>query len=327
MIKVALLDDYQNVALQKADWASLADAQVDAFSDHLAEEDAVAARLADYDVVMALRERTPFPASLLERLPRLKLLASAGKRNAAIDLEACTRLGIVVMGTEGSARSTMELTWGLILCALRHIPEEQQATRAGRWQLTLGRSLQGLTLGLIGLGSIGAQTAEVGRAFRMNLIAWSQNLTAERAAECGAAKVPLDELLRQADLVTIHTRLSDRTRGLLGARELGLMKPDAWLVNTSRGPIVEEAALLDVLRRRAIGGAALDTFDVEPLPAGHPFLAMDNVVLTPHLGYVTEGGYDGYYQQTLENIRTWRAGSRQERRLMNPEVWEKRRAL
>ena len=326
MIRVALLDDYQGVALQSARWNTLPpDVEVLAFRDHLAEEDALVERLGDFDVVMALRERTPFPRSLLRRLPRLKLLTTAGMRNASIDLEAATELGVLVCGTGGSGSGTPELTWGLILALLRHIPREDRATREGRWQETVGVDLRGRTLGILGLGNIGGAVARVGAAFGMRPLAWSQNLTEARASECGAELVGRDDLLARADVVTIHLVLSDRTRGLLGARELGLMKPTAYLVNTSRGPIVEEAALVDALRRRAIAGAALDVFDREPLPPGHPFLAMDNVVLTPHLGYVTEHGYRVFYEQTLENIAAFLAGA--PTRVLNPAALERRRQV
>ena len=325
MVRVALLDDYQGVALASADWGSLpAQVAVEAFRDHLADEAAVARRLEPFDVVMALRERTPFPGSLLRRLPRLKLLTTAGMRNAAIDLAAATDLGILVCGTGGSGSGTPELTWGLILALLRNIPREDRATREGRWQETVGVDLRGKTLGIIGLGNIGGYVARIGAAFQMRLLAWSQNLTEARAAECGAELVGKEDLLAGADVVTIHLQLSDRTRGLLGARELGLMKPTAYLINTSRGPIVEEAALVDALRRRAIAGAGLDVFDQEPLPPGHPFLAMDNVVLTPHLGYVTADGYRAFYGQTVENIAAFLAGAPV--RVLNPDVLERRRA-
>jgi phosphoglycerate dehydrogenase-like enzyme len=332
MVRVALLDDYQDVALTSADWSALpAGTDVQAFRDHLADENALVQRLEPFEVVMALRERTRFSRPLLQRLPRLGLLTTAGRRNAAIDVDAATDLGIVVSGTEGGppghsgARSTAELTWGLILSLARSIPREHNATRAGAWEETIGISLESRVLGLVGLGNIGAQMAEIGRAFHMELIAWSTNLTAERARECGAEFVEKDHLLRRADFVTIHQQLSDRTHGLLGARELGLMRPDAYLVNTSRGPIVDEAALIDALKNRRIAGAGLDVFDVEPLPAGHPFLSLDNVVLTPHLGFVTREQYAGaFYPQTVENIRAWLEGAPV--RVLNPEVLGKQRS-
>ena len=326
MPKVALLDDYQRVALQYADWDSLSPGcSVTVFYDHLTDEGAIVDRLMDFDIVMALRERTPFPRTLLERLPNLKMITSAGMRNAAIDLDAATELGIIVCGTEGSSRATMELTWGLILGLLRRIPLEHEATRTGNWQRTLGIGLDGKTIGIIGLGNIGSQMAEVARAFHMNVIAWSQNLTQERAEANGATLVSKNDLLEKSDIVTIHTRLSDRTRGLLGTRELALMKPTAYLINSSRGPIIDEDALLEALKSGAIAGAGLDVFDEEPLPADHPLLTLDNVLLTPHLGYVTQETYRVFYGQTLDNIRSYLRGNPQ--RVMNPEVLDSSRPL
>ncbi len=323
-MRIALLDDYQRVARQSADWHRLpAGCALQTFHERLADEDEAARLLADFDAVMALRERTLFPASLLERLPRLKLIASAGPRNAAIDMAAATRLGIVVCSTAGGPRSTTELTWGLILAVVRRIPQEHHALRNGGWQTSVGTELAGKILGTIGLGVIGTQVAGVARAFGMRVLAWSQNLTAERAAECGAELVGKDELLRRADVVTIHTRLSERTAGLLGAAELALMKPTAFLINASRGPIVDEAALIDALRHRRIAGAGLDVFDREPAAAGHPLLALDNVVVTPHLGYVTHEVYRGFYGETLDNILSYLRGVPQ--RVLNPQVWEHRR--
>ena len=319
MLKLALLDDYQGAALSSADWDSLAArCSVTVFRDHLTDEAEIAERLMEFDAVMALRERTPFPRSLLERLPNLKLIASAGMRNAAIDLDAATELGIVVCGTGGSSRATMELTWCLILGLLRRLPLEHDATRAGHWQRSIGIGLDGKTLGLIGLGNIGGQMAEVARAFHMDILAWSQNLTQDRAEASGATLVAMSELLQRSDIVSMHTRLSDRTRGLLGASELSLMKNSAYLINTSRGPIVEEDALLDALQSGAIAGAGLDVFDEEPLPSDHPILSLDNVLLTPHLGYVTQETYVNFYGQTLENVRSYIEGTPQ--RVMNPDV-------
>ncbi|MCI0440269.1 MAG: D-2-hydroxyacid dehydrogenase family protein [Chloroflexi bacterium] len=326
MIRIALLDDYQGVALQSADWTGLPDGTaIEAFHDHLDDEDAVAERLRGFDVVMAVRERTPFPRSLLERLPNLKMIANTGMRNAAIDMSACTELGILVCGTSGSSRSTMELTWALILALLRNLPRDNRAAHYDAWQETVGIGLDGKTLGLLGLGNIGSQMAEVARAFHMRIIAWSQNLTKERAEQHGAELVSKDALFSQADIVSIHLVLSDRTRGLVTARELGLMKSNAYLVNTSRGPIVDESALLDALRRRAIAGAGLDVYSVEPLPKDHPFLSLDNVVLTPHLGYVTRETYRNFYGQTVENIKSALDGAPQG--VINPEVLGKRRQL
>lgn len=319
--KIALIDDYQRVALDYADWSTLgSECAVEVFHDHLTDENAIVDRLREFDIVMALRERTPFPRSLLARLPNLKVIASAGMRNAAIDLEAATELGIVVCGTEGSSRATMELTWGLILGLLRQIPLEHQATRSGSWQRTLGTGLDGKTIGILGLGNIGSQMAEVSRAFHMNILAWSRNLTQEHAESNGALLVSKDELLHQSDIVTIHLRQSERTVGLLGAREFELMKSTAYLVNTSRGPIVDESALISALQSGVIAGAGLDVFDREPLPADHPLLTLDNVLLTPHLGYVTHETYLAFYGQTLENIRGYIEGKPQ--RVMNPTVLE-----
>jgi phosphoglycerate dehydrogenase-like enzyme len=308
--RIALLDDYQGVALRMADWASLApDGEVVVFRDHVADLDAVAARLADFDVVMALRERTPFPRALLARLPRLRLLVTAGMRNAAIDLRAAAERGVLVCGTAGLPYPTAELTWGLILSLARRIPREDRATREGRWQETVGLGLNGKTLGVLGLGTLGSRVARVGHAFEMPVLAWSQNLTPPRAAEAGATLVGRDELLARADVVTIHLVLSERTRGLIGARELALMKPTAFLVNTSRGPIVDEAALVRALRDGAIAGAGIDVFDEEPLPPDHPLRQLPNTVITPHLGYVTEETYRIFFGQALEDVRAYLAGA------------------
>lgn len=310
MPNVAILDDYQGVALHTADWPSLGtDVRVQAFRDHVAEEGALANRLEPFEVIIAMRERTPFPQSLLERLPRLRLLVTTGMRNPAIDLPAATRLGITVCGTDGLGYPTAELTWGLILAWARRIPQEDRSVRGGRWQTTVGLGLRGKVLGVIGLGRLGSQVAAIGRAFGMSVIAWSQNLTTQRAAECGATIVAKDRLLAQADVVTIHLQLSARTRGLLGAGELGLMKPTALLVNTSRGPIVDERALIAALETRAIAGAALDVFDVEPLPPDHPLRRMDNTVITPHLGYVTLETYEVFYRDAVENVRAFLDGN------------------
>ena len=319
-MKVAVLDDYQSVAADMADWSSLPGGiDVTFFSDHLADEGALAQRLADFDIVMGMRERTAFPRSLLERLPALRCLITTGARNASFDVDAATELGITVCGTPGAGEGPTELTWGLILGILRQIPQEDRATREqGKWGIHVGASLQGKTLALLGLGHIGSLVARVGNAFDMRVIAWSQNLTAERAAECNATLVDRDTLFAEGDVVSVHVRLSDRTRGLVGAHEIGLMKPSAILVNISRGPIVDEDALVDALQRRAIGGAALDTFDVEPLPADHPFLTLDNTLITPHVGYVTDDGYRAFYAGVVENIRAFAAG--EPVRVINAEV-------
>jgi len=309
MARVALLDDYQGVALSMADWKSLpAGTDVVAFPDHLADEGALAARLADFDIVMAMRERTPFTRSLLERLPRLRLLITAGMRNASIDMKAAADRGVTVCGTAGLPYPTAELAWALILGLMRRLPAEDRATREGRWQVSLGVGLNGKTLGVLGLGTLGSRVAKVGRAFEMEVLAWSPNLTAARAAEVGATLVPRDELLARADIVSIHLVLGDRSRGLIGARELGLMKRSAFLVNTSRGPIVDEAALIRALRDGTIAGAGLDVFDIEPLPRDHPFRSLPNIVISPHLGYVTEETYRVFYGQALEDIQAFLRG-------------------
>jgi phosphoglycerate dehydrogenase-like enzyme len=310
MTRVAVLDDYQNVALRMADWSVLpSDVAVRVFQDHLKDEDAVAGRLHDFDIIMAMRERTPFPRSLFERLPNLKLLTTTGMRNAAIDMQAATDHGVVVSGTGGVVYPTAELTWGLILSLLRHIHREDHAVRGGRWQISMGVDLHGKTLGVVGLGNLGSQVATVGKAFQMNIIAWSQNLTAERAASFGARLVSKDELLSQSDIVTIHLVLSERTRGLIGARELGLMKPSAYVINTSRGPIIDENALVEALQNKKIAGAGLDVFDEEPLPLDHPLRQLPNTVITPHIGYVTEDTYKVFFAQTVENIKAFLDGT------------------
>lgn len=310
MARVALLDDYQGVALGMADWKSVpAGTEVVVFKDHLADEDALAARLADFDIIMALRERTPFPRTLLERLPKLKLLITAGMRNASIDMKAAAERGVLVCGTSGLPYPTAELAWGLILSLVRRIPAEDRATREGRWQTSLGLGLNGKTLGVLGLGTLGSRVARVGRALEMKVLAWSQNLTAERAAAVDAMLVPKDDLLAGSDIVSIHLVLSERTRGLIGARELGLMKRGAYLVNTSRGPIVDEAALIRALGDGTIAGAGLDVFDEEPLPRDHPFRRLPNIVITPHLGYVTEETYRIFYGHALEDIKAYLGGA------------------
>jgi len=309
MARVAILDDYQNVARQMADWPSLpAGTDVVFFSDHLKDPVQVAARLADFDAVVAMRERTAFPRALLEKLPRLKLLVTTGMRNASIDVRAAVERGVTVCGTSGLPYPTAELTWGLILALLRRIPAEDRATREGRWQVSCGLGLNGKTLGVIGLGNLGSRVAKVGKAFEMEVLAWSQNLTAARAAEVGATLVGKDELLARSDVVTIHLVLGDRTRGLIGARELRSMKRTAHLINTSRGPIVDEAALVQALRDGTIAGAGLDVYDDEPLPLDHPLRQLPNIVITPHLGYVTDEGYRIFYGHALEDVKAWLAG-------------------
>jgi phosphoglycerate dehydrogenase-like enzyme len=308
-MQIAILDDYQGIALALADWSPLADCGITVFRDHLQEEDAVAARLAPFEIVVAMRERTPFPAALVARLPNLKLLVTTGRRNAAIDVAACRARGIVVSGTEIGPPGTAELAFGLIIDLMRRITAEDRAVRAGKWQSGVGDGLAGRTLGLIGLGRLGSRMAKLAAAFDMRVIAWSQNLTAERATEAGAAHVDRDTLLKTADVVSLHLILSARTRGLIGRRELALMRPTAYLVNTSRGPIVDELALAEALRAGTIAGAGIDVYDEEPLPMDHPLRDAPNTVLTPHIGYVTRENLATMYAQSVESIRAWRNGA------------------
>jgi phosphoglycerate dehydrogenase-like enzyme len=289
-----------------ADWSAvLARADVDVFSDHLQDADAVAERLLPYDVVCVMRERTPLRAETIERLPNLKLIASTGPRNASIDLKAAAARGIAVVHTGYFGSPTLELTWALILASARHLIAEAAAVRGGGWQHSIGDDLAGKTLGVIGLGNLGSQVAKIGLAFGMRVLAWSQNLTAEKAVAVGATLVSKEELLRQADIVSVHLVLSDRTRALIGAAELALMKPSARLVNTSRGPIVVEAALIAALEAGQIAGAAIDVYDVEPLPADHPYRRIDNLLATPHIGYVSRGLYERFYHDTVSNVLAW----------------------
>ncbi len=320
MVRVAVLDDYQNVAMKMADWSVLpSSTEIQVFNDHLSDQHAVVERLKDFEIVVAMRERTPFRRELLERLPALKLLVTTGMRNASIDMEGAARLGVTVCGTGGLGYPTAELTWGLILGLLRRIPTEDAATRNGQWQTDIGIGLNGKVLGIIGLGHLGSQVTIIGKAFGMSLIAWSQNLTPERAAEYGASLVEKDELLSRSDIVTIHLVLSDRTRGIIGARELGLMKPTAYLINTSRGPIVDEKALVAALQDRTIAGAGIDVFDQEPLPLDHPLRRLKNTVITPHTGYVTVETYEVFYADAVENVRAFLAG-KPVRVLNSPQV-------
>lgn len=309
-MRIAILDDYQSVALSMADWSVLpAGVEVVSFRDHLHDEDALVARLEDFDAISRMRERTEFPRRVLERLPQLKLLLATGRRNSdTIDLAAATELGITVCSTASIPCFPVELTWGLVLALFRRIPFEHAAVQGGRWQSGLGRGLNGRTLGVVGLGTIGLPVARIGQAFGMEVIAWSRNLTAERTAEAGAARVSKEELLERSDAVTLHVPLTPQSTHLIGEAELARMKSDAYLINTSRGPLIDEAALVRALKGRRIGGAGLDVFDVEPLPAEHPLRGLDNAVLTPHIGYVTEDNYRVYFTQTVENIQAYLAG-------------------
>jgi phosphoglycerate dehydrogenase-like enzyme len=306
MMKIAILDDYQNVALKLADWSQLEKrARIDVFHDHLPDANAVVMRLLPYDVVCVMRERTPLRREIIERLPNLKMIASTAPRNASIDMAAAAARGIKVVHTGYFSSPTVELTWALILAGARHLNAEAAALRRGEWQHTIGEDLSGKTLGILGLGSIGAKIATIGLAFGMKTVAWSQNLTAEKAQALGAKWVTKEELLRQSDVVSIHLVLSDRTRGLIGAPELAVMKRSARLINTSRGPIIEEPALIQALERGQIAGAAIDVYDIEPLPADHPFRKLDNLLATPHIGYVSRGLYERFYRDTVSNIVAW----------------------
>src|SRR5665213_3659841 len=287
--RCAILDDYQNVALKLADWSTLKDVEVKVFTEAVRRSDADTIRdCKDFDIVVMMRERTRFPRAVIEALPKLKLLITTGAYNASIDMKACAERGIVVSGTTSHGNPTTGITFGLILELTRRIGWEHARMKSGvPWQNTVGMDIEGKTLGVLGLGKLGARAAGVAKAFGMKVIAWSQNLTPERCKELGVEYSSKDDLFRNADIVTIHLQLSDRTRGLVTAKELGLMKKTAYLVNTSRGPIVDEKALLDALNKKQIAGAGLDVFDVEPLPLDHPYRKIENVVITPHLGYVS----------------------------------------
>ncbi|MFH9202050.1 D-2-hydroxyacid dehydrogenase family protein [Streptomyces anulatus] len=310
-LRCAVIDDFQSVATTVVDWSPVtADVEVVSFTEHLATEDEAAAALADFDIVVTLRERVPFPADLFAELPRLRLLVASGMRNSAIDFDAAKRHGVTVCGTASSSTPPVELTWALLLGLARGIVPEAEALRTdGPWQSTLGADLHGRTLGLLGLGKIGGRVAQVGRAFGMEVLAWSQNLTKERTDEVGATlAASKEDLLASSDFVSVHLALGDRTRGLVGAAELALMRPTAYLVNTSRAAIVDTNALLAALRAGAIAGAATDVFDIEPLPAGHPVRTAPRLLATPHLGYVSRANYETYYGQAVENIRAFLDG-------------------
>ena len=304
-VRCAILDDYQNVALKIGDWSKLkGDVDFKAFNAHLDGPDKVIAALKDYAIVVAMRERTAFPKQVIDALPNLKLLITTGARNASIDTEAAKARGVTVCGTGSFGSPTSGIAIGLMLELTRHIGYENARLHAGAdWQTTIGPDLEGMTLGVLGLGKLGTRTAAIAKAFGMKVIAWSQNLTPEKCAEAGAGYVSKDDLFRQSDFITIHVVLSARSRGLVGAKEFGLMKPSAFIINTSRGPIIDESAMLAALREKKIAGAGLDVFDIEPLPLDHPLRKMDNVVLTPHLGYVSEQNYKHYFAGVVEDIR------------------------
>lgn len=308
-LRCAILDDYQRVALSMADWSGIeAKVAIDRFDDHIADTDALIAKLADYDIIVAMRERTAFDAARLGQLPKLKLLITTGMANASIDMAAAARLGITVTGTRGFVGSAAELTWALLMALARHIPSEVANFRAAKdpWQLSVGRDLRGLTLGIVGLGKLGQQVAAYGRVFGMNVIGWSRSNTPEKSAELGIGyAASLDELLPTADIVTLHLTLNAETTGIIGERELGFMKSGAILLNTSRGPLVNEQALIKALESGHLGGAGLDVFDEEPLPANHAFRRLASVVATPHLGYVTEETYRIFYRDAVEDIAAW----------------------
>jgi D-3-phosphoglycerate dehydrogenase len=307
--RCAILDDYQNVATKLADW-SIPDVEVKVFNEWFADPKAAVAALKGFSIICMMRERTQFLKATLEQLPDLKLLITSGARNASIDLDYAAERGITVCGTGAAGQPTAELAIGIMLELARKIGYENNRMKTGvPWQSTLGIELGGKTLGLLGFGKLGSKVGEVGKALGMRLIAWSQNLTAEAAKAGGATLVSKEDLFRQSDFLSIHLVLSARSRGLVTAKDLGLMKPTAFLINTSRGPIVDEAALVSVLGQRRIAGAGLDTFDVEPLPLNHPLRGLDNTVLTPHLGYVSQEGYSIYYTQMVEDIKAWLAGN------------------
>lgn len=309
-VKIAILDDYQNVALGYADWSPVTrDAEIKVFNAPFKSQDEVIRSLQGFTVVAGMRERTAFPRAVIEALPDLKLLITTGAKNASFDVKAANERGVTVCGTAGVGAPTTGIVFGLLLELTRRIGFENARMKAGEpWQVTIGRDLEGMTLGVVGLGKLGARAAAVGKAFGMNVIAWSQNLTPEKAKAGGADYVSREDLFSRADAVTIHLVLSDRSRGLIGAADIGRMKKDAYLINTARAPIVDQAALLKALREKKIAGAGLDVFDVEPLPVDHPYRKLDNVVLTPHLGYVSEQQYRKFYTDIVEDIRAFLDG-------------------
>lgn len=305
-MKIAVLDDYQNVALSMADWSAVKEqADITVFNEAIGHPDKLVASLADYDVVCVMRERSPMSSYVLERLPKLKLIVSTGPRNASIDTAAAAKHGIEVLHTGYLPTPAVELAWALILGAARNLTEEVNSLRSGGWQVSVGGGLYGKTLGILGFGNLGSAVAKVGQAFGMNVITWSKSLTSETAAEVGVEAVSKEQLFAQSDYLSVHLVLNDSTAGMVGINELNLMKRTAWLINTSRGPIVDETALIKVLEGRGIGGAALDVFDVEPLPADHPYRSLPNVLATPHVGYISRDQYEVFYGDTVKNILAW----------------------
>ncbi|MEQ8192941.1 MAG: D-2-hydroxyacid dehydrogenase family protein [Rhodospirillales bacterium] len=312
MTKIAVLDDYLGQFKDFADWGSLPDGcDVTFFRDHLGfDEDKIAAALKDYNVVIGIRERTPFPESLIAKLPNLKLLMTTGMKNGSFDGKGAKQHGVVLCGTGTHGYSTVEHAWALIMSIVKNIPDRNRAMHEGRWQAGMAVSLKNKTLGLMGLGRLGSQIAKIGQCFNMNVIAWSQNLTRERCDEVGGVtRVDKDELFKQSDILSIHNRLSDRTRGLVGAAQFAMMKPTAFLINTSRGPIIDEQAILDALKKKTIAGAALDVYWTEPLPADHPIRALDNALLTGHCGYVMRENHQRNFTDAVENIKAWLGGN------------------
>ncbi|PUA47459.1 hydroxyacid dehydrogenase [Pseudomonas protegens] len=308
-LQIAVIDDWQDVAREVVDWSVLQSiGQVSFLHDYPGERELLVQRLLPYQVICVMRERTLFDADLLQRLPQLKLLLTGGMRNAAIDLEAAKALGIQVCGSDSYRQAAPELTWALLMALTRNLLNEANALRAGHWQQGLGGDLYGKTLGLLGLGNIGQRVAQFGQVFGMRVIAWSENLSAERAAAAGVIHVSKQALFEQADVLSVHLVLSERSRHLVDAQALAWMKPDALLVNTARGPIVDEAALIAALEQGRLAGAALDVFAEEPLPAGHPFRHLPNVLATPHIGYVTEQNYRLFFSQMIEDLQAWHAG-------------------
>ncbi len=307
--RLAILDDYQGVAMSLGPWDRLRGIEITVFRDTVTNPEALVRRLEPFDAILAMRERTPFPRALIERLPNLRLLITTAARNRSIDASACAEKGIVFCGTPSYGDPTVDITWGLIIGLMRDLPRQEQALRAGRWQTSVGWGLEGRTLGVIGLGKLGGRVAKVAQAFGMKVIAWSQNLTEQRAAEIGATRVDKATLFAEADVVTLHLILSDRSRGIVGAEDLARMKRTAYIVNTSRGPLIDQDALIAALREGRIAGAGIDVFDTEPLPAGHPLLAAPNTMLTPHLGYVTQQNYRAYYEGCVEAIEAFNAGA------------------
>ncbi|RCK26010.1 2-hydroxyacid dehydrogenase [Thalassospira profundimaris] len=306
-MRIAILDDYQKLALQSADWSAVkAHGEITVFHDTITDKNALRDRLMPFDILCVMRERTPISGDLIRSLPNLKLIVTSGKRNAAIDVATAHECGITVCGTESPSTATPELAFALMLGLARNIVGENASMRSGGWQIGLGQDLAGSTLGIIGLGRLGAQIAKIAQAFDMHITAWSTNLTPERCQEVGVEYKPSKEaLLRDADFVTIHQRLSDRTRGLIGIEEFRQMKKTAFLINTSRGPIVDDAALIDAVNQGEIAGAGIDVYDQEPLPAAHPLRKCDKLLLTPHLGYVTRHTWDVFYGQTVEAVLAW----------------------